>query len=236
VLDAAHFLGDQLGPLDEPVQELFVAFADRAAHGWRESDSGMWEARDERRHYTSSKVMCWVALDRAIKLADRLGEDARPDEWARARDDVRAAVLEHAWSARAGAYAGAFGSDDLDASVLLLPLVGFLPADDPRMLATIDAIVDRLGDGCHVRRWHGDTAGFLLCGFWLVECLALAGRLAEARERFDRLVESGNDLGLFAEEVDPTTGEQLGNFPQAFSHVGLINAAWRLAQAPSEER
>lgn len=117
--------------------------------------------------------------------------------------------------------------------MLVLPLVGFLPADDPRMLATIEAVRARLADGPLVRRWEGDTAGFVICSFWLVECLALAGKVEEAEAWFDDLLELGSDLGLFAEEIDPSTGEQLGNFPQAFSHVGLVNAAWRLTQCTS---
>jgi GH15 family glucan-1,4-alpha-glucosidase len=210
---------------------MLVTLADQAASDWREPDAGMWESRDVPRHYTTSKVMCWVALDRAVKLADRLGPNARPDHWARTRDEIRETVLVSAWSDDAQAYAGALGSDRLDASVLLLPLVGFLAADDPRMLATIDAIRDRLGDGPLVLRWKGDTAGFVISSFWLVECLALAGRIEEATERFDRLLDHANDLGLFAEEIDLRSGEQLGNTPQAFSHVGLINAAWRLTVA-----
>lgn len=128
----------------------------------------MWEARDALRHYTSSKVLCWVALDRAVRLAPRLGEHADPPRWAAARDKVREAVLTEAWSDRLGAYAGAFGSDDPDASVLL-PLVGFLPMSDPRMAATVDVLGSRLGAGGLVRRWDGDRSGFLLCTYWLVE-------------------------------------------------------------------
>jgi GH15 family glucan-1,4-alpha-glucosidase len=236
VLLAADVLGDQLGDLDEPTRELLVSLADQAASDWQRPDAGMWEARDAERHYTSAKVMCWVALDRAVRLADRLGPRARPAGWARARDEVRAAILGQAWCADIGAYAGAFGSDRLDASVLLLPLVGFLPADDPRMLATIDAVRDRLADGPLVYRWKGDTAGFTISSFWLVECLALAGRVAEATETFEQLLALGNDLGLFAEEIDPSTGHQLGNYPQAFSHVGLVNAAWRLDRAAGAAR
>lgn len=231
VLFAAHLLREQLGEFSEPVQELLVTLADQAVRDWREPDAGMWESRDEPRHYTSSKVMCWVALDRAVKLADRLGPGADPARWAQARDEVREEVLNRAWSEDAGAYAGAFDSDHLDASVLLLPLVGFLDADDPRMLATIEAVRDGLAAGPHVYRWSGDTAGFTICSFWLVECLALAGKVEEAEQRFTQLLACGNDLGLFAEEVDPADGEQLGNVPQAFSHVGLVNAAWRLTQA-----
>jgi len=231
VLDAVHLLSDDLGPLDEGLQDLLVVLADRAAAGWAEPDAGMWEARDRQRQYVSSKVMCWVALDRAIALADRLGAAADPARWATAREEIRAAVLEQAWSATAGAYTGAFASDDLDASVLLLPLVGFLPADDDRMRATIEAIERDLGTGGLVRRWPGDESGFLICTFWLAECLALAGDAARAETWFTSATDYANDLGLLSEEAVPHGGPLLGNFPQAFSHVGLINAAWRISQA-----
>ena len=231
VLDAVYLLRDDLGDLDEPVQELLVVLADRAAAGWAEPDAGMWEARDAQRQYVSSKVMCWVALDRAIALADRLGPGADPARWATAREEIRAAVLEQAWSATAGAYAGAFASDDLDASVLLLPLVGFLPADDERMRATIEAIERRLGTGGLVRRWPDDESGFLICTFWLAECLAMAGEVERAEAWFASAADYANDLDLLSEEAVPHGGPLLGNFPQAFSHVGLINAAWRITQA-----
>jgi GH15 family glucan-1,4-alpha-glucosidase len=229
VLDAAHILRDRLGELDAPVQDMLVLLADRAADAWSTPDAGMWEARDAERHYTSSKVMCWVALDRAIDLAPRLGAGANVARWAEARDAVREAVLTQAWSEPAGAYTGAFGSDQLDASVLILPLVGFLPATDERMLATIEAVETRLGADGLVRRWDGDRSGFLICTYWLVECLALAGQDEQARSWFRGATAYANDLGLLAEEADGSTGELLGNMPQAFSHIGLINAAWRIA-------
>ena len=230
VLDAAHQLRDQLDELSEPTQALLVALANRAATTWREPDSGMWEARDQLRQYVSSKVLCWVALDRAIALAPRLGEEADLTTWRRARQRVRDAVLARAWSDEAGAFAGAFGSDQLDASVLLLPLVGFLPADDPRMWATIEAVERELGDVGLVRRWPEDPMGFLICTYWLSECLALGGEVDRAEAWFERANSYANDLGLLAEEADPDRRELLGNFPQAFSHVGLINAAWRLTE------
>ena len=231
VLDAVHLLRDDLGDLDARVQTMLVALADRAAAHWGEPDAGMWEARDRQRHYVSSKVMCWVAVDRAIALGDRLGSTASPDRWATARDEIAAAVLEQAWSAKIGAYAGAFASDDLDASVLLLPLVGFLPAGDDRMRATIDVIEEQLGGDGLVRRWHDDDSGFLLCTFWLAECFALMGELDRAEAWFTSAASYANDLGLLAEEAVPGGGPLLGNFPQTFSHVGLINAAWRITQA-----
>jgi GH15 family glucan-1,4-alpha-glucosidase len=236
VIDAAHILRDQLGDLDSPVREMLVTLADRAAADWSIADAGMWETRDAERHYTSSKVMCWVALDRAIDLAPRLGSGADVARWTAARDAVRNAVLTQAWNQQAGAYTGAFGSDQLDASVLVLPLVGFLPADDDRMAATIDAIERRLGADGLVRRWSEDRGGFLICTYWLVECLALAGRPEDADRWFRRATAYANDLGLLSEEADGATGELLGNMPQAFSHIGLINAAWRLAHPSTTDR
>ena len=231
VLDAAHLLRHQLPDLPPSVQHMLVRLAERAAGTWEHPDAGMWEARDKERHYTSSKVMCWVALDRAVAMSSRLGSAADPRGWAEARDAVRAAVLDEAWSDKAGAYTGAFGSDDLDASVLLLPLVGFLPAGDERMAATVEAVEEGLGEGGLIRRWSADRSGFLICTYWLVECLALAGQQDRARTWFLGATGHANDLGLLSEEADPAGGELLGNFPQAFSHVGLINAAWRLGQS-----
>jgi GH15 family glucan-1,4-alpha-glucosidase len=234
VLDAAHQLRDELGEPEPAVSELLIALADRAAGTWNEPDAGMWEARDRRRHYLSSKVMCWVALDRALALAPRLGPRARTQRWKQAREQIYQAVLEQGWSSQAGAYSGAFGSDELDASVLLMPIVGFLPATDERMWATIEVIERELGQAGLVRRWREDPMGFGICTYWLVECLALGGAVPRAREWFDRAGSYANDLGLMAEGADPRSGALLGNYPQAFSHVGLITAAWRLSQAPEQ--
>ena len=234
VLDAAEQLREQLGELSEPTRELLITLADRAAGTWREPDAGMWEARDQQRQYVSSKVMCWVALDRAIRLAPLLGDGVHLERWEEARERVRDAVVTKGWSERAGAYTGAFGSDDLDASVLLLPLVRFLRADDERMWATIEAIERELGDVGLVRRWPDDPMGFLICTYWLVECLALGGETSRAEAWFHRATSYANDLGLLAEEADPDRKELLGNYPQAFSHVGLINAAWRLTETTDQ--
>ena len=227
VVGSAHILRDQLGETFDPVTARLVrSLADRAADQWREPDSGMWEARDAERHYLSSKVMCWVALDRAVDLAPRLGADDKDVErWKGSRSEVREAILREGWSEDAGAYSGAFGSDRLDASVLLMPLVGFLPADDERMRATVEKIERELGSEGLVRRWDGDGHGFLLCTYWLVECLARCGEVGRATQLFERATVCANDLGLLSERADPATGEQWGNFPQTFSHVGLINAA-----------
>lgn len=229
VLYAAFLLRDNLGEMKKSTRDLLVHMADLAARRWREPDAGMWEARDRLRHYTSSKLMCWVALDRAVKLGGKLnpGEERR-QRWQSARDEVREAIMENGWNENIGAFAGAFDSDHLDASVLLMPIVGFLPATDEKMRATIEVISHELCDQGLVRRWSEEESGFIMCSFWLVECLALAGEIQRAREFFEKTSALANDLGLLSEEADPATGELLGNFPQAFSHVGLINAAWRL--------
>lgn len=233
VLDAAYLFRDRLSPLHDDVRALLVQLADRAADAWRKPDSGMWEIRGAERHYLSSKVLCWVALDRAVRFGDALAEPASRARWAAERDAVRQAVLEQGWHDGAGAYTGVFGSAELDASVLIMPLVGFLPADYPRMRATIAAVESRLGADGLVRRWADDPAGFLLCTYWLVECLALAGEVDRASAWFDRASGCANDLGLLAEQADLVCGEQLGNFPQTFSHIGLINAAWCLTKVSS---
>jgi GH15 family glucan-1,4-alpha-glucosidase len=230
VVDSAHLMRDYLGdPVSAPVRDLLVGLADRAATTWREPDNGMWEARDQERHYLSSKVMCWVAVDRAVRLARRLDAVDRIGAWTRAREEIRSAVLDEGWSPDVKAFTGAFGSDELDASVLLMPLVGIVDGDDERMMATLDRIEEQLASDAGVQRWADEGSAFLLCGFWLSECLVLAGRRERAEERFAATAASANDLGLMAEEVSRDGTVALGNFPQALSHVGLINAAWRLA-------
>lgn len=224
-MDAAWLLHEKLEPMDQEVRHVLRVLADQAARDWKLPDAGMWEERGTQHHHVSSKVQCWVALDRAVRFGDRLGDPQDVARWAAARDEVRAEVLERGWNERLQSYTGNFDSDDLDASVLVMPLVGFAPADDPRMLATIRTVEERLSHDGLLRRWDGDPAGFLICSFWLVCCLALAGERDRAHEMFQSLAERVNDLGLFAEQIDPLTGEQLGNFPQAFSHIGLINAA-----------
>ncbi|GAB3336671.1 glycoside hydrolase family 15 protein [Micromonospora halotolerans] len=231
VLDAAWLMRYYLDPMSAEVRQLLHALADQAVEEWRRPDAGMWEARDGERHYLSSKVQCWTALDRAVRFGARIGEPADVARWAAARDEVRAVVLRRGWNDRVGAYTGAFDSDELDASVLIMPLVGFLRAGDTRMRATIDLLERRLSRNGLLRRWNDDPAGFLICSFWLAACLAEAGELDRARQLFAQLAAQVNDLGLLAEQIDDTTGEQLGNFPQAFSHIGLINAAGRITAA-----
>jgi alpha,alpha-trehalase len=238
LLGAAQRLVDQLGELDPVTQRFLTAAADAAASRWREKDQGIWEIRGEPRDFLYSKLMCWVAMDRAIALAGQFGAEDRVRDWAAARDDIRTAIVERGWNERAGAFTQAFGSEDLDASNLMLAVTGFLPGDDPRMKATIDATVQRLtARRGLVYRYlaHDGLAGeegtFLLCTFWLAQVQALAGDVDAAIATFERAIAAINDVGLLAEEVDPCSGEMIGNFPQAFSHIGLINAAWAITQA-----
>ena len=218
------------------IQRFVAGLADAAASRWGEADQGMWEMRGEPRHHVSSKVLCWVALDRAVELAPQLGDFAKAEAWAEERDRIRAAILERGWSERSQAYAQSFDSDELDAAQLLMPLYGFLPATDARMRSTIEAIARELTEDGLVLRYRndeglnadgltGEEGTFVICSFWLVSCLARAGEIERAQDLFDQLVGYASDLGLLAEEIDTANGELLGNFPQAFSHIGLINAA-----------
>jgi alpha,alpha-trehalase len=238
LLGAAWRLADQLGEM-EPVTRRFLATAaDTAASRWREKDHGIWEVRGEPKDFVYSKLMCWVALDRAIALAGLIGAEDRVTDFAAVRDEIRAAILERGWNDRAGAFTQSFGSEDLDASSLMLAITGFLAADDPRMTATINATAERLTDerGLVYRYLAhdglpGEEGTFLLCTFWLAQAQALAGDVEAAHATFERAVAAINDVGLLSEEVDPRTGEMIGNFPQALSHIGLINAAWAITQA-----
>jgi GH15 family glucan-1,4-alpha-glucosidase len=238
LLGAAQRLVEQLGRIDAVTRGFLVAAADTAARRWRERDQGIWEVRGAPRDFLYSKLMCWVALDRAVAMADLLGAKDRVEAWTAARDEIRAAMLEHGWSESAGAYTQAFGVDDLDASNLMLAITGFLPGDDPRMKATIDAIAAGLTDERGlVWRYRaadgleGEEGTFLLCTFWLAQAQALAGEVELARATFERAAAYANDVGLLAEEVDPGGAEMIGNYPQAFSHIGLVNAAWAITEA-----
>jgi GH15 family glucan-1,4-alpha-glucosidase len=241
LLGAAHRLADQLGDIDDDTKRFLVACADTAARSWQEKDQGIWEVRGDPQHFLYSKVMCWVALDRAIALAALIDGGDRVERWKRTRDEIWETVVRDGWSDEAGAFTQYVGSTTLDASNLMMPIVGFLPADDPRMLATIDAIAERLTDERGlVYRYRteegvdglaGEEGTFLLCTFWLAQALAQSGQIDRARGVFEKAIAFANDVGLLAEEVDPHSGEMLGNFPQAFSHIGLVNAAWAISEA-----
>ncbi len=203
---------------------------------WRQPDEGIWEIRGPRRHFTHSKVMAWVAMDRAVKVIELFGETGPVERWRAVRDEIRAEVLAKGWNADRRAFTQFYGSDRLDASVLLLPAVGFLPATDERMQATVDTIQRELCQDGLVMRYQtegpdnvdglpGNEGVFLACSFWLVDDLARMGRAAEARVLFERLLGLRNDVGLLSEEYDTVSGRLLGNFPQAFSHVAIVNSA-----------
>jgi GH15 family glucan-1,4-alpha-glucosidase len=240
LLAAVYRLRDQIGEFDPATREFLVAVANTAARRWTEKDQGIWEIRGAERDFLYSKVMCWVALDRAIALADKLGAQDQVASWKRTMDEIHETVVSKGWSDKAGAFTQYFGSDDLDASNLMMPIVGFLPAADPRMLATIDATAERLTDERGlVYRYdtHGGVDGlegtegtFVFCTFHLAQALAMADQPQRARQVFERVIAHVNEVGLLAEEVDDQ-GELLGNFPQAFSHIGLVNAAWAIAEA-----
>jgi GH15 family glucan-1,4-alpha-glucosidase len=210
---------------------------------WWEKDAGIWEVRGPKRHFTHSKVMAWVAFDRGVRLCDEFDRDGPVARWRQARDEIRAQVLERGWSERKQAFTQSYGSDALDASLLLMPIVGFIAADDPRFVSTVEAIRRELSvDGLLLRyRAEGDVDGlppgegvFLACSFWLVEVLAMQGKVEEARALFARLLGLGNDVGLFSEEYDLIAGRMLGNFPQALTHLALVEAALAL-RAPCGE-
>ena len=242
LLNSLYLYREQLGDLHMEVQRFVADLANTAARRWREKGAGMWEMRGEPRHHVSSKVLCWVALDRAIALAPQLGMHANVEHWTAERDQIREAILTRGWSETRQAYAQSFDSDELDAAQLLMPLFGFLPATDERMRSTIDAIAHDLTEDGLVLRYRneegmnadglsGEEGTFVICSFWLVSALAKAGEVDRAEALFDKLVSYANDLGLLAEEIDTASGELLGNFPQAFSHIGLITAAWEIDKA-----
>jgi alpha,alpha-trehalase len=242
LLNSLHLYRDQLGELHPEIQAFVADLANTAARRWREKGAGMWEMRGEPRHHLSSKVLCWVALDRAIGLAPRLGQHANVERWTAERDQIREAILTRGWSEARQAYAQSFEADELDAAQLLMPIFGFLPATDERMRATIEAIARDLTEDGLVLRYRnqegmnadglsGEEGTFVICSFWLVSALAKAGEIERAEALFEQLVSYGNDLGLLAEEIDTVGGELLGNFPQAFSHIGLITAAREIDKA-----
>ncbi|MGI8754302.1 MAG: glycoside hydrolase family 15 protein [Acidimicrobiales bacterium] len=238
LLDAACQLADQVGVFGPASAGLLIGAADTAARRWREPDEGIWEVRGGRQHFLYSKLMCWVALDRACRLSEKLGAEDRVAEWTAEAAEIREAILRDGWNPGVGAFTQAFGSDHLDASTLMIPIVGFLPAEDPRVVATVEAVAAGLTDGRgFVYRYRsedglvGTEGTFTICTFWLAQCLALIGQLDRARSLFEAVADSANDLGLMAEQVDPDDGTLLGNFPQAFTHIGLINAAWAIDQA-----
>ncbi len=236
VLDAAYETRVKGVDHDDFAWSLTRVLLKWLEEGWREMDAGIWEVRGPARHFTHSKVMSWVAFDRAVRMHEEFGAAGPVDRWRELRTEIHAEVLTRGWSESKQSFTQSYDSDDLDASALLMPSVGFLDPADPRFASTVEAIQRELTVDGLVRRYipradgevDGINAGegvFLPCSFWLADALALQGRHAEARELFERLLDLRNDVGLLSEEYDPAARRQLGNFPQAFTHLALVNTA-----------
>jgi GH15 family glucan-1,4-alpha-glucosidase len=242
VIDAVARFARRGGRFDGDTVRLLEGLGRTVCKRWREPDEGIWEGRSGRFHHTHSKVLCWVALDRLIQMHDEGHLEIRVDAFRAERDAIRAEVERRGYNSRLGSYTRVFDGEELDASLLTLPLYGFVDGRHPRMRSTCARIHQRLARDGLVYRYEATTddglppgeGAFGICSFWAVECLARGGDLAGATAAFERLLACANDVGLFAEEVDPETGAALGNFPQAFTHVGLINAALTLAEASGE--
>ena len=234
LLDAARLLAEADRDAIGPSWHRLSALADQVARQWRRPDRGIWELRSPPAHYVYSKVMAWVALDRAIELGQQFGTRAPTVRWERERDRIRAAVLERGFNRRRGTFVQAFDHPTIDAANLRIPLVGFLAPDDPRIAGTVLAIERELCHGPFVRRFRPGVrtgepeAAFLPCSFWLVDCLARAGERERAHANFDALIDVASPLGLFSEEYEPRGGVALGNYPQAFTHIALMRAALAL--------
>jgi GH15 family glucan-1,4-alpha-glucosidase len=243
---AVMFIGtERLGRVEKRLWPRWRAIVEHVETIWRKPDDGIWEARGPQRHYTYSKVMAWVVFDRAVRIAERFELEAPVDRWKRLRDEIHAEVCERGYDRERRTFTQYYGSKELDASVLNIPLVGFLPGTDERVTGTIDAITRELGRDGFVSRYStaetddglpGDEGQFLACSFWLVNALARNGRVDEARTLFERLIGLANDLGLLAEEYDVGRRRQVGNFPQAFSHLTLILAARAISTAEADAK
>jgi GH15 family glucan-1,4-alpha-glucosidase len=243
VIDAVARFSRQDGEFDRGTVRYLNGLGRTVCEQWRDPDEGIWEGRSVKSHHTFSKVLCWVALDRLIRLqeSDDLALDV--DRFRIEREAIRAEVERRGYNEQLGSYVQVFDGDELDASLLTLPLYGYIDARHPRMVSTLERIGECLGRDGHIYRYAESTTdglpagegAFGVCGFWAVECLALGGDVQGAMDAFDQLLAGANELDLFAEETDPETSELLGNFPQAFTHVGLINAAVTLARLINDE-
>jgi GH15 family glucan-1,4-alpha-glucosidase len=243
---AVMFIGaEMLGRIERRLWPRWRAIVEHVETIWRRPDDGIWEARGPQRHYTYSKVMAWVVFDRAVRIAERFELDAPVDRWSQIREEIHREVCEQGYDRERRTFTQYYGSRELDASVLNIPLVGFLPGTDERVSGTIDAVRSELGRDGFVSRYStaetddglpGDEGQFLACSFWLVSALALNGRVEEARTLFERLLGLTNDLGLLAEEYDIGRRRQVGNFPQAFSHLTLILAARAISAAEADAK
>jgi GH15 family glucan-1,4-alpha-glucosidase len=238
VIDAAYLYHEHIKrPVRGELWHMLSYMADQTVERWREPDHGIWEVRGTGpRHFVYSKLLCWVSLDRAIRLSERDKLPGDVAKWKQTREEIRRVILTEGYDEKLGAFTQVLGESELDASALTIPQVGFLPATDPRVRSTINKIQEQLTSHGLVYRYlnedglPGDEATFALCSFWLVDCLAQAGRLEEATALLERVTGYSNDLGLLSEEIDPLSGELLGNYPQGFTHLGLIRSALNIAK------
>jgi GH15 family glucan-1,4-alpha-glucosidase len=241
LLDSAYELLRRGVELEPHLMEFLGTLADRAAEGWERPDYGIWEMRSEPQHFTYSKLMSWVALDRAVLLHDRFGLQGDVAAWKREREKLRDSILENGYDDEVGSFVQSYGSQQLDASSLHIPLYELLPFDDPRVQSTIDRTMEELMESGMIYRYLGDDGlpgkegTFALCTFWLVDCLALSNRLEEAWNVFEGMAARANHVGLLSEQIDAGSGAFLGNFPQAFSHIGLINSLLYLGYAEGRD-
>lgn len=235
--DSYHRAG---GIIDDMLWVLAESLVEMAIRNWQQPDNGIWEMRSAPRHFTYSKLMTWAAVDRGLRIARALKRPVDFDRWRRTRDAIKDDILRNAWDPVRGSFLQSYGAKNLDASVLFMPMVGFLPPDDPRILSTVEAVHQELAVDGFVRRYlpdqaedgvDGDEGTFTMCSLWLAGALVSAGRLEEAKRLFEKVAAVGNHVGLFSEMLDPRTGEFLGNYPQAFTHIALIHTARNLDRA-----
>ena len=247
VIDTLHTALQAGIPMERPVWGLVKALMSFLEDHWHEPDEGLWEVRGRRRHFVHSKIMCWVAFDRAVKMAEATGLAAPVEQWRRTRDAIHADVCAKGYDAKVGAFTQYYGGKSLDAATLFVVKTGFLPPDDPRVVSTVKAVRDGLGHDGFVRRYStgtphgtavdglsGEEGVFLACSFWLADALVAIGHVDEARALFEQVAAISNDVGLISEEWDPQSRRQLGNTPQAFTHVALVNTAFLLARTLAE--
>ncbi|QMU78519.1 glycoside hydrolase family 15 protein [Streptacidiphilus sp. PB12-B1b] len=243
VVDTLYLAMESGIPMERHVWGIVRALMDFLERNWSEPDEGLWEVRGGRRHFVHSKVMCWVAFDRAVRMAEASGLPAPVERWRTVRDTIHAEVCEKGYNPEIGAFTQYYGGTELDAATLFVVKTGFLPPDDPRAVGTVEAVRTRLDQGGFILRYttgqaedsmvdglQGEEGAFLACSFWLADALVAIGRREEGRQLFERVAAIANDLGMISEEWDPHEGRQLGNTPQAFTHVALVNTAFRLAE------
>jgi GH15 family glucan-1,4-alpha-glucosidase len=242
MLDSVYLHSRSREQIPENLWPVLKSQVEEAIEHWREPDRGIWEVRGEPQHFTSSKIMCWVALDRGAKLAELHGWTSYIEQWRGIAEEIKADILAHGVDSR-GVLTQRYGDDALDASLLLAVLTRFLPADDPRLRATVLAIADELTIDGLVLRYHthetddglsGEEGTFTICSFWLVSALVEIGELSRAKHLCERLLSFASPLHLYAEEIEPRTGRHLGNFPQAFTHLALINAVVHVIRAEED--